>query len=104
MIKIFNTILPFVEGMVLGVIFFFGLWWTVKKGVLVKQPAFLFLVSFFLRIGIVLAGFYFAAGGHWENLLVSLLGFVVARYIITKLVGPPVESQMLATKEAKDAP
>jgi F1F0 ATPase subunit 2 len=38
-----------------------------------------------LRTSIALAGFYFVARGHWERLLVSLLGFVVARLFVTRL-------------------
>jgi F1F0 ATPase subunit 2 len=102
--EIFNLIPPFIEGVVLGIIFFVGLWWTVKKGVSAKQPAFLFLVSFFLRIGIVLAGFYFAADGHWDHLLTSLFGFIIVRYIATRLAGPPVARQIFSAKEAEDAP
>lgn len=102
--EIFNLIPPFIEGMVLGIIFFVGLWWTVKKGVSAKQPALLFLGSFFLRIGIVLAGFYFAAGGHWDHLLTCFFGFVIVRYIVTRLAGPPVERQIPSTKAAEDAP
>lgn len=102
--EMFNLIPPFIEGMVLGILFFVGLWWTVKKGVSVKQPALFFLGSFFLRIGIVVAGFYLAAGGHWDHLLACFFGFVIARYIITRLAGPPVERQILSTKEGGDAP
>ena len=57
-------------GVVLGAIFFGGLWWTVRKGVSSKQPALWFLGSLLLRMSIVLAGFYFVARGHWERLLV----------------------------------
>jgi len=37
-----------------------------------------------------LAGFYFVSGGHWERLLLCLLGFVIARVVVTwltRLVG-----------------
>ena len=36
-------------GLVLGAIFFGGLWWTVLKGVSAKQPALWFGLSLLLR-------------------------------------------------------
>ena len=58
-----------VTGVLLGGMFFGGLWWTVRKGVSSKQPALWFFGSLLLRMSIVLAGFYFVSGGHWERLL-----------------------------------
>ncbi|RPI63491.1 MAG: ATP synthase subunit I [Planctomycetaceae bacterium] len=72
-------------GVLLGALFFGGLLWTVRKGVSSKQPALWFFGSLVLRISIALAGFYFIARGHWERLLVCLLGFIIARFIVTRL-------------------
>ena len=93
-----------VTGVLLGVMFFGGLWWTVRKGVSSKQPAFWFFGSLLLRTSIVLAGFYFIAGGRWERLLVCLLGFVIARLIVKRLTGPPVRSHNSPAKEVSHAP
>jgi len=99
-----TLVLVLVTGVLLGVMFFGGLWWTVRKGVLSKQPALWFFGSLLLRMSIALAGFYFIARGHWERLLVCLLGFVMARLIITRLTGPPVEHYNSPAKEAGHAP
>ena len=80
-----TLVLAWVAGLLLGAIFFGGLWWTIRKGLLSKRSALWFLGSLLLRTSIALAGFYFAAGGHWERLLVCLLGFVMARLIVTWL-------------------
>ena len=64
-----TLVLAWVAGVVLGAIFFGGLWWTVRKGVSSKQPALWFFGSLLLRMSIALAGFYFVSGGHWERLL-----------------------------------
>ena len=93
-----------VTGVLLGVMFFGGLWWTVRKGFSSKQPALWFFGSLLLRISIALAGFYFVSGGHWERLLVCLLGFVLARLIVTRLAGPPVEHHNTPVKEVVHAP
>jgi F1F0 ATPase subunit 2 len=89
-----------VTGLLLGVMFFGGLWWTVRKGLSSKHPALWFFGSLLLRMSIALAGFYFVSGGHWERLLVCLLGFVMARLIVTRLTGPPVEHHNSRAKEA----
>jgi F1F0 ATPase subunit 2 len=99
-----TLLLAWVAGGVLGAIFFGGLWWTVGKGVSSKQPALLFFGSLLLRMSIALTGFYFVSGGHWDRLLACLLGFVIARFIVTRLTGPPVEHHNSPAKEAGHAP
>jgi F1F0 ATPase subunit 2 len=93
-----------VAGLLLGVIFFGGLWGTVRMGLLSKRPAIWFLSSLLLRMSVALAGFYFVSGGRWDRLLVCLLGFVIARFIVTRLAGPPAEHPNLPSKEAGYAP
>jgi F1F0 ATPase subunit 2 len=51
-----------------------------------------------------LAGFYVVSGGHWERLLVCLLGFVTARLIVTRLIRPPIQPRNAPAKEAFHAP
>jgi F1F0 ATPase subunit 2 len=96
--------LALVAGGVLGTIFFGGLWWTVRKGVSAKRPAVWFLGSLLLRTGTVLAGFYYVSSGHWVRLLLCLLGFVIAHFIVTRLTGSPVEHYNAPAKEAGHAP
>ena len=90
-------------GMLLGAIFFGGLWWTVRKGVTAKHPALLFLGSMLLRMCIVVLGFYFMLGDDWERLLAGLFGFVVARLIVTRLTRVAGQSNRVA-EEAGHAP
>jgi uncharacterized protein (TIGR03437 family) len=72
-------------GVVIGAIFFGGLWWTVSRGISSQRPALWFLGSLLARMSVALAGFYFVSGGHWERLLMCLLGFVTARLVVTRL-------------------
>jgi F1F0 ATPase subunit 2 len=96
-------VLALVIGVLLGAIFFGGLWWTVRKVVSSKWPALWLLSSMLLRTSITLAGFYFIAGGHWERLLVCLLGFVIARLIVTRLARSAEKPTYMA-QEASHAP
>jgi hypothetical protein len=43
------------------------------------------------------------SGGHWERLLACLLGFVIARLIVTRLTGP-ADRTINPAKEASHAP
>ncbi len=96
--------LALVAGLVLGTIYFGGLWWTVHKGVTARQPALWFLGSLLLRMGLVLVGFYFVGRGDWRRLVACLLGFVIGRIIVMRLTRAPVEDRARATKEASHAP
>lgn len=91
-------------GFVLGVVFFGGLWWTVRQGVSSPRPVLWFVGSLLLRTGIVLAGFYFAGGGQWQRLLGCLLGFVLARFLVMRLTRASVALPYSETKEARHAP
>ena len=95
--------LALATGVLLGAIFFGGLWWTVQKGVSSKRSGLWFFVSLMLRTSIALAGFYFIARGHWERLLVCLLGFVIARLIVMRLTRAAEEPTYFA-QEASHAP
>ena len=97
-------VLAGMAGLVLGAIFFGGLWWTVRKGVSSKRPALWFSGSLLLRMSVALAGFYLVSGRHWERLLVCLLGFVMARLVVTWLARPARESRTRSAQEASHAP
>jgi F1F0 ATPase subunit 2 len=71
-------------GLFLGALFFGGLWWTLKRGITAKNPALWFAVSLLLRLSVCLAGFYAVSASGWRSLLVSLLGFIIARVAVTR--------------------
>ena len=91
-------------GLVLGAIFFGGLWWTVRKGLSSPKSALWFFGSTLLRMGMALAGFYFVGRGDWRRLLACLLGFVIARFVVTWLTRTPAENDHSRTPEASHAP
>lgn len=78
-------------GLGLGVVFFGGLWWTVRRGITSPRPALLFFTSLLLRMSITLAGFYWVADGQWQRMLVCLFGFVIARLILMRVLGPSLK-------------
>jgi F1F0 ATPase subunit 2 len=84
--EIINYIPSFLAGILLGIIFYAGLWWTVKKGIQSESPALWFGISMLLRTAIVLLGFYLVGLGHWQRLMVCLLGFIIARIVLTLFI------------------
>lgn len=85
--EIFMMVPALVTGLLLGGMFFGGLWWTIRKGLSSTQPAFWFIGSLLIRTGLTLAGFYMVSEGQWERLLACLFGFTIARPIVTRLTG-----------------
>lgn len=81
-----------IAGMLLGVVYFGGLWWTVRKALVSPKPAQWFVVSLLLRLGLTLPGFYLVAGADWKRLLACLLGFIIARVIVIRLTGGSMEA------------
>jgi F1F0 ATPase subunit 2 len=90
-------------GAVLGAIYFGGLLMTVSRVLLTGRPALWVLGSFVLRIAVALSGFYVVADGDWQRLLACLLGFVMARQLLTHLTRPRGEPGAPVMKQAKEA-
>ena len=70
-------------GLLLGVFFFGGLYWTVRRGLASTHPARWFVASLAVRLAVTLYGFYLVAGAQWPRLLACLVGFLIARGAIT---------------------
>jgi F1F0 ATPase subunit 2 len=87
-----GVVLAGLAGILVGGVFFGGLLWTVRKGVLSSQPAMWFLGSFLVRTAIAVAGFYFAARGDWQRSVACLLGFLAARMLVTRLTRVPPDT------------
>lgn len=92
-------ILAFIVGLLLGTIFFGGLWFTVRKLATSKIPALWFLGSFLLRVSITLIGFYYISSGSWQRLLICVAGFITARYSVIYFTKSNNEKQVLLNRK-----
>ncbi len=66
-------------GGLLGLIFFGGLWWSLRRAFASPRPALWVGGSLLLRMAFVVGGFVIVSAGDWRKLLACLLGFWIAR-------------------------
>lgn len=77
-----------IAGGTLGLFFFVGLWLTVRRVGRSEWPKAWIAGSFLGRAAIALGGFYLI--GRWGGvpLLFGLLGFLVPRFVLTRILRP----------------
>ncbi len=97
-------VLAFAAGGLLGVVFFGGLLWTVRRGTTSSQPGLWFSVSLLVRTAIVLAGFYAVSTDHWQRMLLCLVGFTIARPVVERVTRTSTRGASAPAKEAPHAP
>lgn len=96
--EIMTLVLVWVGGLLLGVIFFGGLWVTVHQSLQSSNPVVWTLGSFVVRTAITITGFYYLGADQWQRLLCGLFGFILARMIITKLTRPLAKEELISKK------
>ncbi len=99
--EILYMVLAFMGGLVLGTLFFGGLWLTMKKVLTSKMPGLLFSGSFLIRAAITMIGFYYISMAHWQRLLICVLGFVVARFLVMYITKQLDAKQIQLNKEGQ---
>jgi F1F0 ATPase subunit 2 len=102
--EMLTLILAWASGMVLGAIFFGGLWWAIGKGIASKQPAVWFFGSLLLRVSIVLVGFYFVGAGNWQRLLLCMLGFFMTKIALICVTCTLAKTHAGPPQEVRHAP
>jgi F1F0 ATPase subunit 2 len=71
-------------GAALGILFYEGLYRTIRWGIDSKAPALWFSGSSLLRTALVLVGFYAISAGSWQRMIAAFSGFLLARVIVTR--------------------
>jgi F1F0 ATPase subunit 2 len=84
MTEVTRVLVAVLAGILLGVFFFGGLWWTVRKTLSSSLPALWFSGSFLARTAGTLIGFYFAAQGDWRRMAGCVAGFLGARMLVMR--------------------
>ena len=113
---IIALVVSFFVGALLGALYFGGLWLTVKRLSEMQRPWLWFLSSAMLRTGLALLGFWavgvaISESGRWQRLMVCLVGFMAARFVITRGVKHGLDQTTqdraalrFQTRQAVDAP
>ncbi len=86
-------------GILLGTFFFGGLWWTIRSRSPSQWSGLLFSASFLLRMVVTVTGFYLVSHGEWRKLMACLVGFLLARIAITRLIRLPVAKSARILRE-----
>lgn len=71
-----------VTGIALSIIYFGGLWYTVKYIERLRRPYLLVMLSFLVRNAIILIAFYYLMIHHWSYLITAFAAFIITRQII----------------------
>ncbi len=77
-------------GVILGLVFYGGLYWTVSRGLVSKRPALWFLFSLLARVSIVIAGFYFVSIYPIQGSSVASSSFASSSIASSSLASGPV--------------
>lgn len=100
--EVIGLILVLLAGILLGILFFGGLWFTVRRGLNSKMPALVFSGSLIIRATLVLLGFYYAGANDWKRILVCLIGFLIARTVIKRLTNTDNQVTDILKKEVSN--
>lgn len=83
--------LEFFIGIILGILFFGGLYLTVGKLNEVKNPSLLVIFSFIIRMAILLGGLFYLSKKGYQAILLALVGIVLVKFIMIFMVNKPSE-------------
>jgi F1F0 ATPase subunit 2 len=90
--------LALLPGLILGAVYFGGLWLTVRYAIASRLPAISFVGSYVVRTAVALGGFYYVGKGSWQSALICLAGFIMARYMVIYSTKREEEKQKPHTK------
>jgi len=79
-------------GIILGILYFGGLWLTINKMRTMKSPGIFLTASFIMRTVVVIGGFYLISDGKLERLAVAMLAFFVTRFVFIRYFQPKEET------------
>ena len=100
----FALLLAGLAGGLTGVLFFGGLWWSLRRALASPRPALWFVASLLLRSGVTVTVFALVGMGDWQRLLACLVGFWVARQGVMRVTAPGTTASPVVNLESSHAP
>jgi F1F0 ATPase subunit 2 len=78
-------------GGVVGALFFYvGLWLTVRIALAARHPVVIALLSFAVRVIVVTFVIFWVSGGMIDHVLACLVAVIAMRFLLVRLLPPPV--------------
>jgi F1F0 ATPase subunit 2 len=74
-------------GVAVGLFYFGGLWWTVRRLPVSRRPALLTLSSYLIRVTAAVGAIFVISQGRWERILILLAGFLTVRFLMVRRLG-----------------
>jgi F1F0 ATPase subunit 2 len=74
-------------GFAVGVLYFLGLWLTVNRLAGSRSPAGKLACSYIIRLGLLMAIFYFFMHNDWQRIIALAAGFWAARFLMVRRLG-----------------
>ena len=79
-------LLILIAGFALGIVFYGGLWLTVRALPTSRHAVLLSLLSFWGRTGLVVVGLLLAMDESWQKALICLAGFTGAKVMLARWI------------------
>jgi|LSQX01.1.fsa_nt_gb F1F0 ATPase subunit 2 len=77
--------IAFIMGIILGGVYFGGLYLSVQKINQVKRPGLLMSLSLVVRMVILIGAFFYLAKSGTRNILFALVGVILVRFVMIYL-------------------
>lgn len=92
--NLWPLVLVFTAGSLLGIFFFGGLQWTLKKYLTSAHGWFFITASMIVRLVVTVIGFYYLGQGQWQRILICLSGFLVTRSVFIHWTRPKKQGSL----------
>ena len=79
--------ISFIWGVLLGLLYFGGLWMTLKHICRANRPKSWLGISFVTRISFIMIGFWVIMRKDTVSFLITFLAFLITRVILTRTLG-----------------
>ena len=80
--------LAFAGGIALAVLYFGGLWLTVRRVPKLRSPHLWTLGSFLLRLAVIVVAVVLIARIHWRYAAAAMAGFILLRLVLVRRMRP----------------
>lgn len=81
---VLGWVVPLAGGAAIGLVYFGGLWTTVRRLPTARRPGLLVFASFVARIAVAVTGFVLLLGGDTRRAVVALIGFLAVRTVAVR--------------------